>query len=369
MINHKFTSVLSTLALASMAIGSSMIRSENALDAPIAFAQSSATSKAAPNQASNKKPIAAQPKVIAKPITLFWADILEQEPNPQVVTDANLRKSIQATGFPWRVKDKASGIEMLLVPQGKFEMGMSPGDSEALANEKPAHLVTISKPFYLGRTEVTQGQWVKIMKDNPSNFKVQNPREAMVAILMKQGMTKEAALSMTASASIKIDALPVEKVSWEDCQLFCATSGLVLPTEAQWEYACRAGVSAPCYGEVDDIAWNESNSNGETSHVAQKEANPLGFYDMIGNLWEWTSDVYVPGFYTICKDGVIDPRATAMKSTPEAIRYVVRGSSWGRNASTCRATVRAGIVGTEQNRFFGFRVARDPLQQESQRNN
>jgi len=368
MANPNFVGVLSGLAAAGI-VSTAMLWQENAFSAPSGSTQSNSESKPSADQAANGNSIVAQPTAISKPMTLVWANILEQEPNPQVVTDADLRKRIQETGLPWRVQDKVSGIEMLLVPQGKFEMGMSPSDSDALANEKPDHLVTISKPFYLGRTEVTQGQWFKVMKENPSNFKVQNPRAAMIEVLMKQGITKEDALSMTASASIKIDALPVEKVSWEDCQLFCAMAGFHLPTEAQWEYACRAGVSAPRYGEVNDIAWHEGNANGETNQVAQKLPNPLGFYDMIGNLWEWTSDVYVPGFYTICKDGVIDPRATAMKSTPEAIRYVVRGSSWGRNASTCRATVRAGIVGTEQNRFFGFRVARDPLQQESQRNN
>ena len=368
MANPNFVGVLSGLAAAGI-VSATMLWPKNAFSGTSGSTQSNSESKPSADQAANGNSIVAQPTAISKPITLVWANILEQEPNPQVVTDTDLRKRIQETGLPWRVQDKVSGIEMLLVPQGKFEMGMISGDTDALANEKPDHLVTISKPFYLGRTEVTQGQWFKVMKENPSNFKVQNPRAAMIDVLMKQGITKEDAVSMTASASIKIDALPVEKVSWEDCQLFCATAGLLLPTEAQWEYACRAGVSAPRYGEVNDIAWHEGNANGETNQVAQKLPNPLGFYDMIGNLWEWTSDVYVPGFYTICKDGVIDPRATAMKSTPEAIRYVVRGSSWGRNASTCRATVRAGIVGTEQNRFFGFRVARDPLQQESQRNN
>jgi formylglycine-generating enzyme required for sulfatase activity len=368
MANPNFVGVLSGLAAAGI-VSAAMLWTENVFSEPSALTQSNSESKAPSDQSVNGNPIGAQSATISKPVTLVWANILEQEPNPQVVTDTDLRKRIQETGLPWRVQDKVSGIEMLLVPQGKFEMGMISGDTDALANEKPDHSVTISKPFYLGRTEVTQGQWFKVMKENPSNFKVQNPRAAMIDVLMKQGITKEDALSMTASASIKIDALPVEKVSWEDCQLFCAMAGLHLPTEAQWEYACRAGVSAPRYGEVNDIAWHEGNANGETKQVAQKLPNALGFYDMIGNLWEWTSDMYVPGFYATCKDGVIDPCAVAVKSTPEALRYVVRGSSWGRNASTCRATVRAGIVGTEQNRFFGFRVARDPSQPESRKNN
>ena len=87
---------------------------------------------------------------------LSWAEVLEQNPDPKVVTDADFLQRIEATGLPWRVTDKATGIEMLLVPPGKFVMGMSPGDTEAQDDEKPAHEVTLTKAFYLGRTEVTQ---------------------------------------------------------------------------------------------------------------------------------------------------------------------------------------------------------------------
>ena len=87
---------------------------------------------------------------------LSWAEVHEQNPDPKVVTDADFLQRIEATGLPWRVTDKATGIEMLLVPPGKFVMGMSPGDTEAQDDEKPAHEVTLTKAFYLGRTEVTQ---------------------------------------------------------------------------------------------------------------------------------------------------------------------------------------------------------------------
>ena len=358
MMNSKFIGVVSTLACAGIVCGS-MVKSENPAAQPTAATQSSGNNLAPKKKVTGT---AMTPQAVAPATSegLAWAEVLEQNPNPNVVTNADMLKRISQTGMPWRVKDKATGIEMVLVPAGNFMMGMSPGDTDARENEKPAHEVTLTKPFYLARYEVTQSQWLKVMQENPSTFKVENPREAMIAMLMKQGMTKAKAESMAANASIKIDALPVEKVSWDDCQSFCAKTGLQLPTEAQWEYACRAGTTDASYGAVDDIAWYESNADGETHPVAKKAPNALGLYDMIGNLWEWTSDDFDAGYYKACAAGVVDPQSSAPQSAADApSTHVVRGSSWGRNASACRASARSNVKSADRNRFFGFRVARD----------
>ena len=144
-------------------------------------------------------------EIATTPITtLEWADVLEQNPNPKVVTNADLLARIKATGLPWRVKDKSAGIEMLLVPPGKFIMGASPGDTEATDEEKPAHEVTLTKPFYLGRTEITQAQWYKVTGEEAGHFKLSGEH-------------------------------PVESVTFEKVNNFLkkAGNGLVLPTEAQ----------------------------------------------------------------------------------------------------------------------------------------
>ena len=271
---------------------------------------------------------------------LEWADVLEQSPNPKVVTDADFLARIAATGLPWRVKDKGTGIEMLLVPPGKFVMGMSPGDTQAGDDEKPAHEVTLTKPFYLGHTEVTQTQWVKVLGNNPSSHK-----------WIDEGFTiKES------SARDDTHPLPVESVSWDDCQQFCAKTKLRLPTEAEWEYACRAGVRKPTYGNLDEIAWFDKNSSGTTHIVRKKLPNALGFYDMLGNVFEWCSDIYGKGYYKFCEDGVVDPKYGASEGSVR----VLRGGSWVIYSSSCRSSYRYDNDPGYRNSYIGFRVARTP---------
>jgi formylglycine-generating enzyme required for sulfatase activity len=287
---------------------------------------------------------------------LEWADVLEQSPNPKVVTDADFLARITATGLPWRVKDKGTGIEMLLVPPGKFIMGLSPGDTEAGDFEKPAHEVTLTKPFYLGRTEVTQAQWVKVAGNNPSYFHSASDRDSMIKKLMNEGLTKSEAEAKAAKESTHIDPLPVETVSWNDCRQFCAKTNLRLPTEAEWEYACRAGVRKPTYGALDDIAWLDTNSSGTTHIVGKKLPNALGFYDMLGNVCEWCSDVYDKGYYKSCEDGVVDP-----KGAWEGSGLMLRGGCWENSSIYCRSSHRIYIEYPDgRGRIIGFRVARTP---------
>ena len=290
-------------------------------------------------------------------VPLSWAEVLEQNPDPTVVTDTDFLKRITETKLPWRVKDKATGMEMLLVPPGKFVMGMSPGDTEAQYDEKPAHEVTITKAFYLGRTEVTQEQWMKVMGENPSHFKNEG-RESLVAKYINEGLTKQEAQERAVKEipnGWAQENNPVENVSWYDCQKFCAKTGMKLPTEAQWEYACRAGVLQPRYGELDQIAWYKANSASTTHPVAQKASNALGFYDMIGNVWEWTNDWYEVEYYKSCADGVVDPTGSAQS---ELGARVHRGGGWFNNTDNCRASYRNYRAPGSQFLLIGCRFAR-----------
>ena len=297
----------------------------------------------------------AQKSSAASKTALEWADVLEQSPNPKVVTDADFLARITATGLPWRVKDKSSGIEMLLVPPGKFVMGMSPGDTQAVDDEKPAHEVTLTQPFYLGRTEVTQAQWVKVVGNNPSYFHGASDRDSMIKKLMNEGLTKSEAEAKAAKESTDKDPLPVENISWNDCQQFCAKTKLRLPTEAEWEYACRAGVRKPTYGDLDDIAWFDKNSSGMTHPVGKKLPNALGFYDMLGNVFEWCSDIDGKGDYKSCENGVVNP-----KGASEGSDRVLRGGSWFLGSFFCRSSCRYGSGPVDRHSVIGFRVARTP---------
>jgi formylglycine-generating enzyme required for sulfatase activity len=254
------------------------------------------------------------------PGVLSWATTLESFPDPSIVTDPKVRARMLATGLPWRVQDKASGIEMLLVPPGTFIMGASPGDPNANANESPAHQVTLTRAFYLGKTEVTQATWLAEMGSNPSRFSGRPDH-------------------------------PVEKVSWNDVQPFCNKNGLRLPTEAEWEYACRAGTTGPTYGVLSDIAWTKSNSNATSHKVGTKQPNTFGFHDMIGNVWEMTHDWSGP--YPSGK--VTDPTGP-----PTGNRHPLRGGSWFYFDFFARASQRKDGIpfGTLDN--LGFRVARHP---------
>jgi formylglycine-generating enzyme required for sulfatase activity len=314
------------------------------------------------------------PAATASPFA--WAEVLEKNPDPKVVTDADFLKRITETKLPWRVKDKASGMEMLLVPPGKFMMGASPDDEIPLEvekilaenapqykhSERPQHEVTITKAFYLGRTEVTQEQWMKVMGENPSLFQQSNATWIAEVYLSKPfadwtgiKMTAEEAKTRADSAANAVKFNPAEMISWDDCQKFCAKTGMILPTEAQWEYACRAGVDKATYGELDQIGWNFDNANLTTHSVGQKEPNALGFYDMIGNVHEWCQDWYEGDYYKSCAGGVVDPTGPAQS---ELGARVLRGGGWHFYASFCRASNRIYNTPGFQYYLLGCRFVR-----------
>ena len=222
-------------------------------------------------------------------------------------------------------------IEFVLIRPGSFMMGSMTGNID----EKPPHKVTLSKPFYLGKYEVTQEQWQAVMGRNPSQFK--GPQN------------------------------PVENVRREDCQVFigrlnkkAGAAVFRLPTEAEWEYACRAGSTTDfSFGEAEttlgDYAWYIANSGIASTHpVGQKKPNAWGLYDMHGNVMEWCLDGY--GDYTGA--AVTDPVGTAPISY-RIPRWVVRGGSWSDDAGDCRSARRNG---REPGGWFftlGFRLLRN----------
>ena len=255
-----------------------------------------------------------------------WATLLEGLPDSAVVTDANLRAAIVASGFAWRIKDTSSNIEMLLVPGGTFMMGCSPGDAECDGDESPAHQVTLTNAFYMGKTEVTQAQWTSKMGNNPSQF---------------QGAKYPDAANR-----------PVETVTWNSIQGFNWATGLRLPTEAEWEFACRSGTTASRYGVVNDIAWYYQNwFNTGTQPVAGKLPNALGLYDTLGNVWEWCQDWYGP--YE--SGSVTNPTGPST-----GIYRSLRGGYWANSYQLCRASSRSQNSPVGYGNSYGFRAVRNP---------
>ena len=206
------------------------------------------------------------------------------------------------------------------------------GSTEGHPKERPAHQVTISQPFYLGTYEVTQGQWEAVMRNNPSTFGG-GPN------------------------------LPVENVSWKNVQAFIEKLNMMeggstyrLPTEAEWEYAARAGMTT-AYSFGDDpeqlgaYAWYSSNSGSKTHPVGQLEPNPWGLYDMHGNVWEWVHDWYAKEYYQ--RSPARDPQGP-----DSGVGRVLRGGSWINAGGNARAAQRNAGAPGDRYGFYGFRLAR-----------
>nr|WP_304364479.1 formylglycine-generating enzyme family protein [Methanosarcina sp. KYL-1] len=222
-------------------------------------------------------------------------------------------------------------MEFVLIPAGKFMMGSPSEEQGRYDNEGPAHNVRIEKPFYMGKYTVTQKQWDEIMGSNPSRFKG--------------------------------DDLPVESVSWDNVQNFVkklnekeGTDKYCLPSEAEWEYACRAGTSTRySFGghelKLGDYAWYDKNSGNQTHPVGQKLPNPWGLYDMHGNVWEWVQDSYHSNYNGAPSDG------SAWEDGNSS--HVSRGGSWYSFARNCRSAFRNGDVPGDSGVFCGFRLLRD----------
>ena len=224
---------------------------------------------------------------------------------------------------------KGVSFKMVFVKGGTFTMGAtSEQGRDANSHEKPAHRVTLSD-YYIGQTEVTQALWKAVMGRNPSNWKGSN--------------------------------LPVEKVSWNDCQQFITKLNQItgrrfrLPTEAEWEYAARGGSKSRGYkysgsNNLSDVAWYEGNSGSKTHPVAQKNANELGIYDMSGNVYEWCQDWYDCGYYGK------SPSTNPCCNNASSSYRVDRGGSW-YNSWSCRVSNRSYETPGSSDYDLGLRLA------------
>ena len=223
------------------------------------------------------------------------------------------------TAAPAKTKvNPKDGLTYVWIEAGTFQMGCSMGDTNCSADENPSHSVTLTKGFWIGQTPVTQSAYMKIAGSNPSNFKG--------------------------------DQLPVEKVNWADANKFCQSVDMRLPTEAEWEYAARAGDAGPRYGEPDAIAWYASNSMEKTHEVGQKQPNAYGLYDMLGNVWQWVND-----YYQRYPEGALtDPKGPATGTA-----RILRGGSWKDVATFIRASYRNGSMAGFRIDDFGLRCAGD----------
>jgi formylglycine-generating enzyme required for sulfatase activity len=223
-----------------------------------------------------------------------------------------------AQGYP-EYRHLRTGIIFVFLPGGRFLMG-SPEDEEGRKDHEHQHEVRLS-PFLIAKHEVSQAEWKRIAATNPS-------RHAG-------------------------DDLPVDQVSWNDCREFCRKIGLYLPTEAQWEYACRGGSPGLCSGSgrLDDIAWYRDSSGLKPHPVGQKAANGFGLHDMVGNVWEWCRDGYDEAFYSTPKATTLDP----VQDSGSGDR-VLRGGSWFQWPAACRSASRHHWTPSTGNEDVGFRL-------------
>ncbi|MBP8130670.1 MAG: SUMF1/EgtB/PvdO family nonheme iron enzyme [Candidatus Hydrogenedentes bacterium] len=274
-----------------------------------------------------RPPEPARPPAVTQPAQSPQVTVTTGQPKPGDVQTVDLGGGVT--------------LELVWIPPGTFTMG-SPESEAGRDNDETQHQVTLSKGFWLGKYEVTQGQWERVMGSNPSTFEG-DPR------------------------------LPVETVSWEDCQEFLdklngrvSGGGFRLPTEAQWEYACRAGTATPFhFGQT--ISTEQANYDGNYTYGNGREgvyrertvvvgsfpSNAWGLHDMHGNIWEWCSDWYDSDFYA--KSPARDPENTAKSGA-----RVLRGGSWYSNPWYCRSAIRDRVNPSNRDSTWGFRVVRVP---------
>jgi formylglycine-generating enzyme required for sulfatase activity len=255
------------------------------------------------------------------------------EQEQQALSTARLKTLIEGT---IRLNPK-DGLSYVWLPSGTFVMGCSEGDNECFDDEKPAHQVTVSKGFWIAQTLVTQRAYKRVVGSNPSHFKGEQ--------------------------------LPVEMVSWSDARGYCQTLGMRLPTEAEWEYAARAGSTASRYGELDVIAWYSGTSGpsavdgaalyrsdpknyedtliakGNKPHpVGGKKPNAWQLYDMLGNVWEWTADWFDKSYYA--RSDLRDPTGPTSGSD-----RTLRGGAWDDDSRNLRVSNRYSLPPRESQIF------------------
>jgi formylglycine-generating enzyme required for sulfatase activity len=241
------------------------------------------------------------------------------------------------------------------IAPGSFEMGCSAGDRDCAGDESPVHHVEITKGFWMGETPVTVSAWKRSGKPPLPGADL---------------------FGRKINADAGDDNEPAVAVTWDEARAWCASAGMRLPTEAEWEYAARAGTKDSTYAALDDVAWYAGNSGGKPVKngalggnpssvrrkllkngnrpraVKTKSANPWGLYDILGNVWEWTADYYAAEYYANSPGK--DPAGPA-----EGSQRVLRGGAWNSAAANLRVSYRLTNPPGDRVAFFGFRCAGD----------
>jgi formylglycine-generating enzyme required for sulfatase activity len=277
-----------------------------------------------------------------------WGDLFllpdadrDQHGNP--IVERKGHRKLPGSGLPYELWLKEPRMELVLVLPGSYRMGSSQSEKGRFPSEGPAHRVEIDRVFYLGKYEVTQAQWGRVMENNPSAF---------------PGSSR-----------------PVEKVSWQGCRDFVhrlATRVLAeavagcefdvsfrLPSEAEWEYACRAGSrtrfsAGDAVKHLDRVGWFKANAEGRTREVGRKEPNAWGLYDLHGNVWEWCEDGWSGNYAGAGSD--------ARPVPPELGNHyrVARGGSWFDLENYCRSATRFKFTMVDCVKNVGFRLVVEP---------
>ena len=231
------------------------------------------------------------------------------------------------------ITNEVDGYELMKIPAGRFMMG-SPEDEEGRDDDEGAGHEVHVPAFFMGRQPVTNAQYQRFMEANP---KASEPKYWV-------------------DRDFNQPRQPVVGVSWEDARQYAKWAGLRLPTEAEWEYACRAGTTTPFHSgdeqaDLKRVGWYAANSKGRSQPVGEKEPNAFGLYDMHGNVWEWVEDDWHVNY----KDAPDDGRAWI--GDPRAANRVIRGGGWNDDVYLCRSATRFSYAPGVRSDGLGFRLA------------
>ena len=257
----------------------------------------------------------------------------------------HMRRLVAAGVEPCVVRITNSiGMDLVLVPPGTFSMGSPPGAPNAYQDEQPRHTVEITRPIYLGRFPVTQREYALIMDAYPSHFSNINAGPHV--------------------AGLDRSAFPVESLTYSEAVAFCevlsalppeveAKRSYRLPTEAEWEYACRAGSDRTTFHFGDSLSEDQANFGKRlmrTTPVGLFPSNAWGLFDMHGNVWEWCADWFAEDYYEI--GAATDPAGPS-----DGAHYVLRGGAWSSTDVGCRSAHRGMSAPNHRDKDTGFRVA------------
>ncbi|MGP0069268.1 MAG: formylglycine-generating enzyme family protein [Isosphaeraceae bacterium] len=252
---------------------------------------------------------------------------------------------------------------MKLIPAGEFLMGSPDSDKDASDDEKPQHRVRITQSFYLGMHQVTRGQFGRFVEATRYQTEAEKDGKGGYGWDASSNKWEQNPKFTWRSAGFEqTDNHPVVNVSWDDASAFCdwlsrqEGQPYRLPTEAEWEYACRAGTTTRfSFGDSENLlgqyAWYAANSTNQTHPVGEKKPNTFGLHDMHGNVWEWCSDGYEADYYK--KSPASDPLGSE-----QAVLRVIRGGSWYNDPQSARSACRDWITPGFRSGSLGFRLAR-----------